>query len=104
MSESDSENEDEHNVTNIHETLRRDPTFRTQKYHPTSKTIGNPQKGVQTHSKEVMSHQDMVKMVCMSSVCNQVHFICYLSQIKPENIKETLKDNFLIISIQEKLN
>ena len=54
--------------------INKGPSIRIQKDHPKDLIIGDPNKGVTTRSREVISHA------------------CFVSKIEPKNVKEALTD------------
>jgi hypothetical protein len=56
--------------------INKGPSIRIQKDHPKDLIIGDPDKGVTTRSRELISHG------------------CFVSKIEPRNIKEALTDEF----------
>ncbi|KAG9444872.1 hypothetical protein H6P81_016212 [Aristolochia fimbriata] len=65
-------------------------SIRVQKNHPTDAIIGNVNKGMNIRGKK-KNYGDMVK------------FVCYISQVEPKKVEETLKDEFWIRVMQEEL-
>ena len=65
--------------------VNKGPSIRIQKDHPKDLIIGDPNKGVTTRSREVISHG------------------CFVSKIEPRNVKEALTDEFWINAMQEEL-
>lgn len=71
---------------------RSEPTGRTRKDKLSTQIIREASKWVQTRKKDQVNYKDMVKLACMSYVCNVVNMSCYLSSIEPKNVNEALKD------------
>ena len=67
------------------EKINKGPSIRIQKDHPKDLIIGDPNKGVTTRSREVISHG------------------YFVSKIEPRNVKEALTDEFWINAMQEEL-
>ncbi|GKF59479.1 hypothetical protein Tco_0176265, partial [Tanacetum coccineum] len=61
--------------------------IKKSKNHPLGNVIGN------LNQRTLMSHAQ-----------NQSNFFCFISTIKPKNVNEALKDESLIIVMQDKLN
>jgi hypothetical protein len=61
-------------------------SIRVQKNHPKELIIGNPESGVMTRSREVVSNA------------------CFVSKIELKNVKEALTDEFWIDAMHEELN
>lgn len=61
------------------------PSIRVQKDHPADLIIGDPNSGVTTRSKEVISNS------------------CFVSKIEPKNVKEALNDEYWINVMHEEL-
>jgi len=63
------------------------PSIRVQKNHPQDLIIGNPNQGITTRRS-------------VGVIANS----CFVSKIEPNNVKETLTDEFWIEAMQKELN
>ncbi|MCI32133.1 gag-pol polyprotein [Trifolium medium] len=61
------------------------PSIRIQKNHPKELIIGNPDQGVTTRSRDMVTNS------------------CFVSKFEPKNVKEALTDEFWINAMQEEL-
>ena len=68
------------------EEANKDPSIRIQKDHPKELIIGDPNCGVITRSREIISNS------------------CFVSKIEPKNVKEALTDEYWIGAMQDELN
>ena len=64
----------------------KEPSIRIQKDHPKELIIGDPNSGVVTRSREIISNS------------------CFVSKIEPKNVKEALTDEYWISAMQDELN
>ena len=64
---------------------KRASSIRVQKNHPVDNIIGNPNAGVTTRSREIISNA------------------CFISRFEPKNVKEALSDEYWINAMQEEL-
>src|ERR1044072_8081455 len=68
------------------EEANKDPSIRIQKDHPKELIIRDPNSGVITRSREIISNS------------------CFVSKIEPKNVKEALTDEYWIGEMQDELN
>ncbi|XP_050895226.1 uncharacterized protein LOC127101827 [Lathyrus oleraceus] len=71
--------------TTKNDSTEQGPSVRIQKDHPKELIIGNPNEGIITKSREVVSNA------------------CFVSKFEPKNIKEALTDELWISAMQDKL-
>src|ERR1051325_8166923 len=64
----------------------KDPSIRIQKDHPKELIIGDPNSGVTTGSREIISNS------------------CFVSKIKPKNVKEALTGEYWVGAMQDELS
>ena len=65
-------------ITHIFDPTIKDPPTRIEKNYPTVNIIGDLTKCIKTRDKPKKNYQDMVR------------YVCYISSIKPKNVKKAL--------------
>ncbi|GJU42483.1 hypothetical protein Tco_1195440 [Tanacetum coccineum] len=86
------------------------PTSRIHSIHPTTQILGDPTSAVQTRSKVYKSSGRLLLSMYIQKQRRNNHkdfqhclFACFLSQIEPKKISQTLEDESLVDAIQEEL-
>jgi len=87
VNESEPENEEIEETEQDQMSTTKGPSIRVQKNHPQHLIIGNPDQGITT-----------------SRLVGVITNSCFVSKIKPRNVKEALTDKFWIEAMQEELN
>ena len=67
--------------------IKKDPSSRVKKNHPSNLIIGDPKKGMVTRKRYV----------------NHVKYVCFISLCEPKNVKESILNEFWIKAMHEKL-
>ena len=75
--------------------IRKEPSFRIKKNHPSDQIIGHP---------SYLNIGDPNKgMVTRKRFVNHVKYVCFVSLCEPKNVKEALIDEFWIKEMHEEL-